>query len=95
MENVYWTMNVWNQIFKKLLINYDISKGKPINTPVFLALGKSDYFVPYTIWDDQKSKIPNLTCHLFEKSGHYSCFEEEELFNKELLSWFENTGRNK
>ena len=95
LKNVYWNMNVWNQIFNKLLINYDISKGKPINTPVFLALDKSDYFVPYTVWDDQKSKLPNLTCHLFEKSGHYSFFEEEEFFNDELISWFEDTRSNK
>jgi proline iminopeptidase len=95
LKNVYWNMKVWNQIFKKLLINYEISKGKPINSPVFLALGKSDYLVPYTIWDDQKSKIPNLTCHIFEKSGHYSFFEEEELFRKEILEWFENTKEKK
>jgi len=94
LKNVYWNMKVWDQIFKKLLINYDISTDKPISTPVFLALGKSDYFVPYTIWDDQKSKVANLTCHIFEKSGHYSFFEEEELFNRELISWFEKTGRN-
>lgn len=91
LEKVYWNMKVWDQIFKKLMVNYDIGKGKSIDIPVFLSLGKSDYAVPYLIWDDQKSKIQNLTCHLFEKSGHYSFFEEEELFRKELLDWFENT----
>lgn len=91
LTNVYWNMSVWNQIFYKLMINYDLSGGKSIYTPVFLALGKYDYLVPYMVWDDQKRKIPNLTCNLFEKSGHYSFFEEEELFRKELLDWFENT----
>ena len=91
LTNVYWNMSVWNQIFKKLIINYQLSEGKSIETPVFLALGKYDYFVPYMVWDDQKTTIPNLFTYLFEKSGHYSFFEEEELFRKELTAWFERT----
>jgi proline iminopeptidase len=91
LTNVYWNMSVWNQIFKKLLINYQLSEGKSIETPVFMALGKYDYFVPYMVWDDQKTTIPNLFIYLFEKSGHYSFFEEEDLFRKELTAWFEKT----
>lgn len=93
LTNVYWNMSVWTQIFNKLMINYDPSGGKSIDTPVFLALGKYDYLVPYMVWDDQKAKIPNLFTYHFEKSGHYSFYEEEELFRKELIAWFEKTKR--
>jgi pimeloyl-ACP methyl ester carboxylesterase len=95
LQNVYWNMNVWGQIFKKLLINYDVGQGKPIVTPVFLSLGKFDFFVPATSWEDPKAKIANLTCFVFEKSGHYAFFEEEKLFRKDLISWFEKTSQVK
>jgi proline iminopeptidase len=91
LKDVYWNMSVWNQIFKKLMINYEVSSGRSIDIPVFLSLGRFDYFVPYMTWDDQKGKIPNLTCYIFEKSGHYSFFEEEELFRNNLVAWFDKT----
>jgi proline iminopeptidase len=91
LKDVYWNMSVWNQIFKKLMINYEVSSGRSIDAPVFLSLGRFDYFVPSMAWDDQKGKIPNLTCYIFEKSGHYSFFEEEELFRNNLVAWFDKT----
>ncbi len=41
------------------------------------------------IWDNYKTKVPNLTVRLFEKSGHYPYYEEEELFRKEITDWTE------
>ena len=86
----YWNMAVWNQIFQVLMANYDLDQGRPVRSPVFLSLGKHDYYIPLGIWDDFKIKIPNLTIKLFEKSGHYPYFEEEELFRKEISEWVEN-----
>lgn len=91
LKDVYWNMSVWNQIFKKLMINYEVSSGRSIDTPIFLSLGRFDYFVPSLAWGDQKGKIPNLTCYIFEKSGHYSFFEEEEEFRNFLVAWFDKT----
>jgi proline iminopeptidase len=91
LKNSYWNMAVWNQIFDKEIVGYDISKGNTVNTPVFISQGKYDFMDPYMAWDNFKSKIPNLSFHVFEKSGHYSLYEEEELFRKELLIWFDNT----
>jgi hypothetical protein len=54
-----------------------------------------DYLVPYTLWDDQKDKIPNLSINLFERSGHYSFFEEEELFRNRINDWIEKLGIKK
>jgi proline iminopeptidase len=95
LKDTYWNMNVWNHIFKNLMSNYDLKQVKPIKTPVFISLGMQDYLVPYTLWDDQKDKIPNLSINLFERSGHYSFFEEEELFRNRINDWIEKLGIKK
>ena len=95
LKNTYWNASVWDQIFTKLIPVYDIGKGKTVDIPVFLSQGKYDFYDPYIAWDSCKSKIPNLSFHLFEKSGHYSLYEEEELFRRELITWFENTRTDK
>lgn len=71
-----------------LLRDYDVGKKTPRTTmPVFLALGRSDYLVPYHTWDGRKDSFPNLSYHLFEKSGHYPMLEEPALFDKKLIEW--------
>ena len=47
LRNSYWNMPVWNQIFSKLVSDYDIGNGKAVNIPVFVAQGKCDFFAPY------------------------------------------------
>jgi len=76
-----------NQLFS-LFQNYDLEQapGK-ITVPVFLALGRYDYVVPHTLWDDQKQKLPDLSFHIFERSGHTPQLEESALFDKTLLAW--------
>ncbi len=75
------------QLFS-LFQSYDLEQGPgKITVPVFLALGKYDFVVPYTLWDDQKQKLANLTSHLFEQSGHTPQLEEAALFDKALLAW--------
>ena len=94
-RDTYWDTRVWNQILNNLMTNYDLGKGDSIEVPVFLALGKYDYLMPFTVWADQKDKIPNLSYNLFEKSSHWAFFEEEKLFSKDVIEWFENTkGKN-
>jgi proline iminopeptidase len=88
-KDTYWNMSLFNCL-SALMSTYDIEQDKPVEVPVFLALGKHDYVVPYMSWDDQKEKIPNLAINLFEKSGHWSFLEEEELFRKRVIDWFEN-----
>ena len=72
------------------LPKFDFTKGAQIVTPVFLALGKHSYVCPYYLWDDYKSKLPNLSYNLFEKSGHFPMFEEQELFDKKLIDWIKS-----
>lgn len=91
LSDTYWNMRVWDQIFNNLMTNYDLERGDSIEVPVFLALGKYDYLVPFTMWNDQKDKIPNLSYNLYEKSSHWAFFEEKKLFSKDVIEWFEKT----
>jgi len=83
----YWNVEGWNHFLDVIMDNYDITHGKQITTPIFLALGLHDYIVPYVLWDDLEDDFPNLSYHLFEKSGHFPMHEEQELFDKKLIDW--------
>lgn len=81
-------------VFDSLLADYDPrDRFGAIETPVFLALGRHDYVVPFTLWDEARDLLPNLSYHLFEKSGHFPMFEEHELFDEELIQWLEETSQ--
>jgi proline iminopeptidase len=70
------------------LTEYDVVKRTPrVTTPVFLALGRYDYLVPYHTWEGRKDSFPTFSYNLFEKSGHYPMFEEPQLFDQKLLEW--------
>lgn len=87
MLDYYSNVEGWNHFFNVIMGNYDITHGNQITTPIFLALGQNDYIVPYVLWDDVKDIFPNLSYHLFEKSGHFPMFEEQEIFDKRLIDW--------
>ena len=71
-----------------LLREYDVARRMSgVRTPVFLALGRYDYVLPYRAWDDRKEALPNLSYNLFERSGHFAMLEEQALFDKKLIEW--------
>lgn len=87
LEGIAPNMNFMPHVFG-LLRDYDVGKRTPrATTPVFLALGRYDYLVPYHTWDGRKDSFPNLSYNLFEKSGHYAMFEEPALFDQKLIEW--------
>ncbi len=87
LEGAYWNEEVWDHLFNVIMPGYDLAGGKSIATPIFLALGKYDYLVPFHVWDDEREKLPTLSYNLFEKSAHWAFLEEQELFNKKLIDW--------
>lgn len=92
LEGIAPNMNFMPRV-AVLLGNYDVEKRTPrVTTPVFLAIGRYDYLVPYHSWKGRKDSFPNLSYNLFEKSGHYAMFEEPALFEQKLIGWMK---RNK
>jgi len=90
-EGLDGNMDIISHYFGALLTKHDITQGiEQFTAPVFLALGRYDYAVPYHSWDSVKEKFINLSCNVFEKSGHYPMLEEQELFDKKFLDWIKS-----
>lgn len=58
-----------------------------LRVPIFIALGRHDYVVPYVLWDGLADTLPNATLRLFEKSGHQPFFEQPQAFADALSEW--------
>ena len=87
-EGVQLNMDILNHHYDPVLREYDITKGlERVTMPVFLAVGRYDYLLPYSLWDEFKPQMPTLSYYLFEKSGHHPMLEEQELFDKKLIEW--------
>lgn len=61
--------------------------AQSLRVPVFIALGRHDYTVPYVLWTDIVGELPDATLHVFERSGHQPFFEEPEAFADALSQW--------
>ena len=92
LEPVHNDTEVFLHLQLEILKDYDIAaRPEQISTPVFLALGRFDYVSPYTLWDDRREVIQDLSYHLFERSGHFPMVEEQGLFDQKLLEWINRT----
>lgn len=75
-EGVKINIDLINHFYGEILNEYDITDNFPkIPKPVFLALGRYDYWAPYILWDEVRDKLPNLCYNLFEKSSHFPMLE--------------------
>lgn len=87
-ERTAFNLNFASHLFGKVLTTYNLcDPDQKLDIPAFVAVGKSDYIAPPTLWDLECKKSPNLTISLFEESGHTPQYEESELFNKRLVEW--------
>lgn len=93
LEGVTWNVPAWDRLFGSIMPSYDLAVGPPIRVPVFLALGRDDFAVPVGLWDAERHKIPDLSLHVFERSGHYPMLEEPEAFDAALLGWMDGRPR--
>ncbi len=87
LEGAYWNQGAWDQLFDVIMATYDLGFGPSVEAPVFLAIGRNDFAVPFNVWDSEREKISNLSYNLFDQSGHYPMLEEQELFDRLLLEW--------
>jgi proline iminopeptidase len=82
------SMDFEHQYYSVLTADYDPRPDfKRITVPVFVANGRYDYFVPPELWEAEKDKLPNLTYHLFVKSGHWPMLDETGLFDRLIIEW--------
>src|SRR5947207_3674079 len=58
-----------------------------VSVPVFVALGRYDFAVPYTTWEGVRGPFRDLTVHIFDGAGHYSQLEAAEMVRGPLPKW--------
>lgn len=80
-----------NQVNNTVYGNFLTFDPSGIEVPMFVAMGKHDYAIPYTMWEqiEAAGTCNNLTVSYFDNSGHYPMFEEAELFGDILTDWIE------
>lgn len=87
-ERMTMNLDLVGHLFGNLFLNYSMfEEGEHPQVPTFLAIGKSDYVVPYKLWEGKYDALPNLTIAYFEKSGHTPQLEERALFDEKLIEW--------
>ena len=64
-----------------------------LKMPIFVAVGSFDYGVPHALWPELVAGLPNVTVHLFARSGHHPHVEQPEEFDQALNAWFKSSGR--
>ncbi|WP_245795258.1 alpha/beta fold hydrolase [Thioalkalivibrio denitrificans] len=76
--------------FRGFFVDYDFVGRWPGNgMPVMVVMGRHDYVVPPVLWDSPVSRLPGLTLHLFEHSGHTPQLEEPEHFDDVFRAWID------
>ncbi len=87
-DGAYVNVPQVERLFGALYANYDVAQRPgQISAPTLIALGRYDYVVPYTQWDEPKVALPHHTHVLFDKSGHTPPLEEPTLFDQTLIEW--------
>ena len=87
-ENSNINVDVTNNYYGKIINEYDpTSQYKEIKCPVFIANGKYDFWAVPILWESVVSELGNFSNNIFEKSGHFPMYEEQELFDSKLLQW--------
>ena len=75
---------IWGSMFAY----YNVANAlKAISCPIFLALGRYDYFNPPHLWEKYREHVSDLTIRIFEKSSHTPQLEEHDNFDEELMRW--------
>jgi proline iminopeptidase len=78
---------LWGSVFREIDITKNLDK---LDIPVFLGLGRYDYWNPPYLWETIRSHFKDITIRVFEKSAHTPQLEEASLFDQKLLQWFQN-----
>lgn len=76
--------HIWTQVFPELDITAHADK---LQCPIFLGLGRYDYWNPPYLWEPFRPYFKQLTIRIFEQSGHTPQLEEPVLFDETLLTW--------
>jgi proline iminopeptidase len=84
------TIHAFRDLFGKYRMTWDTAYLK---APVLVVIGRHDYVVPHTLWEEKLPKLQNVTYKLLDRSGHTPQLEESQMFDQILLDWLQrNSG---
>ena len=63
------------------------SRLERLRIPVLLVLGKLDFVIPYTAWEELIDGLPNLKYILLEEDSHNPQTENPEVVDPILMDW--------
>ena len=63
------------------------SRLEGIRVPVLLVLGKLDFAVPYTAWEELLDGLRNVEYVLLEADSHNPQTESPERFDRLMIEW--------
>jgi len=67
-------------------------KLEKLSVPGLFILGQLDFLVPPTLWDELLDGLDQFKCVMLQNQGHCPQTECPELFDKELIAWFQEEG---
>jgi proline iminopeptidase len=71
-----------------LVAGWDVAvDAASLRTPIFIAHGRYDYAVPWTLWQDVVAGLPSAALHVFDRSAHHPFFEEPVRFVAAVTDW--------
>ncbi len=77
-------------LIEQVFSDYSSNGGlKKLSMPVYLALGRYDFNLPFSFWEEPASEVKNIQVVIFEQSGHFPMIEEPEAFENSLNHWME------
>ena len=76
---------ITSHIYDTLFAEYDLP---PLDVPVFVALGRYDYAIPYDLWDEEQTqRLPKVHYKLYDNSGHTPPYEVPQSFTADITAW--------
>jgi proline iminopeptidase len=82
---------VFEHLLGPLTHDWDVTVASDsLRVPIFLAHGRYDYVVPYTLWEEIAETLPDAMFRLFERSGHQPFFEEPDEFVAAVSEWMKS-----
>ena len=76
---------ITSHIFDTLFAEYDLP---PLDVPVFVALGRFDYAVPYDLWDEEQTQhLSKVHYKLYDDSGHTPPYGVPQRFTADITAW--------
>lgn len=76
------------QAFRNLYTDYTLDwDTDALRAPVLIVMGRSDFAVPYTLWEPVLPHLRNMSFQLLHQCGHTPQLERRRTFDRLLLDW--------